>query len=78
MITGAQIRMARSAVRWSAAVLANKCGITERTIIRLEAVDGVPPSRSNTLVRIQSVFEDAGVEFIGSPDDAPGIRVPPD
>ena len=75
MISGSQIRMARSALKWSAGKLAENCGLAERTIIRLEAKDGIPPSRSDTLVKIQAAFESVGIEFIGSPDDAPGIRL---
>jgi hypothetical protein len=43
--------------------------------MRLEQTDGVPASRASTLMEIQRTFEAAGIEFIGSPDDRPGIRV---
>lgn len=74
MISGSQIRMARSALKWSASKLAEKCGLAERTIIRLEAKDGMPRSRTDTLSKIKIVFEKEGIEFLGAPDDAPGIR----
>jgi len=38
-------------------------------------MDEVPPSRSGTLFEVQKALEAAGVEFIGSPNDRPGIRV---
>ncbi len=43
--------------------------------MRFEAVDTVPPSRSSTLLDIQGALEAAGIEFIGSPTDRPGIRL---
>jgi transcriptional regulator with XRE-family HTH domain len=75
MITGAQIRAARAALGWSATRLANATGVAMKTIARLEQVDGLPPSRSRTLVVVQKVLEGAGIEFIGTPDDGPGIRI---
>jgi transcriptional regulator with XRE-family HTH domain len=75
MLTGLQIRAARAALGWSAAALAEKAGVALKTIARLENVDGVPPSRSSTLADIQRELEAAGVEFIGTPEDGPGIRL---
>lgn len=75
MIGGAQIRAARALLSWSAAELAERAGVTRFTIQRLEQTDGIPPSRSHTLDEIQRAFEAAGVEFLGSPDDKPGVRL---
>jgi transcriptional regulator with XRE-family HTH domain len=75
MISGVQIRSARAAVRWSASELARQSGVSVPTIQRLEQFDALPPSRSSTLVVIQRAFEAAGIEFIGTPDDGPGIRL---
>ena len=75
MITGAQIRSARAALRWTAARVASEAGVGIQTVIRFEAHDGVPPSRSSSLIAIRAAFEAAGIEFIGTPDDGPGIRV---
>ena len=75
MICGAQIRAARALLGWSADHLAEQVGVTRQTIQRLEHHDGVPPSRSQTLLDIQSAIEFAGVEFIGAPDDKPGVRL---
>jgi transcriptional regulator with XRE-family HTH domain len=75
MITGAQIRAARAALGWSALTLAEKSGVGLRTLIRMEQIDGVPSSRSSTLFVIKSALESAGIEFIGSPADGPGIRI---
>jgi DNA-binding transcriptional regulator YiaG len=75
VITGMQIRASRAALRWSAEVLAARAGVGVQTIKRLEAVDGVPPGRATTLQDVQSALEAAGIEFIGTPTDRPGIRV---
>jgi transcriptional regulator with XRE-family HTH domain len=74
MITGQQIRSARAALNWSAQTLAEYSGVSLRTLMRLEQTDSVPNSRASTLMDIQRAFEAAGIEFIGSPDDRPGIR----
>jgi len=75
MITGLQIRAARGALGWSASQLAEKAGVALRTIARFEETNGIPPSRTNTLVDVVKTLEAAGIEFIGAPDDGPGIRL---
>jgi DNA-binding Xre family transcriptional regulator len=75
MITGSQIRSARAALRWSVRELADRSGISIQTIKRLEVVEGIPQSRVQTLLDIKSALEAAGIEFIGSPNDGPGIRI---
>ncbi|MBX3527280.1 MAG: helix-turn-helix domain-containing protein [Rhodoblastus sp.] len=75
MITGAQIRAARAALRWSTDVLAERSGIGARTIARFEQVDGIPPSRSSNLQDVRKALESAGIEFVGDPEDGPGIRL---
>lgn len=75
MVTTEQIRMARGALRWSAQRLSDEAGVALKTIQRIEGHEGVPASHSQTLRSIQSALEAAGIEFIGSPDDRPGIRI---
>lgn len=75
MITSAQIRAARAALRMTSLELATRSGVAQRTIKRLEVSEGVPASHASTLVALQSALEAAGIEFIGSPDDGPGIRL---
>ncbi len=75
MITGIQIRSARAALGWSASALADRSGVSLRTLLRFEQLDGVPPSRSSNLIEVQKALEAAGVEFIGTPEDGPGIRL---
>ena len=77
MISGVQIRAARAALRWTIEELAEKSGLGIRTIKRFEAVDGIPSSRTSTLVELKRTLEAAGIEFIGALDDNPGIRLRP-
>lgn len=75
MITGVQIRSARAALGWSIEQLAQKSGVSGRTIKRYEAIDEIPPSRTSSLVDIKTALEAAGIEFTGTPEDRPGIRL---
>ena len=75
MLTSAQIRCARAALGWSAQDLAEKSGVVRRTIASIEGQSGVPGANSTTLQKIQAALEAAGIEFIGTPNDAPGIRI---
>ena len=75
MITGSQIRAARSVLKWSIEELSDHSGVGARTIKRFEAANGIPPSRSSTLHDVKSALEAAGIEFIGTPTDRPGIRL---
>lgn len=38
-------------------------------------MDGVPTGQVRTLLAIKAALEAAGVEFIGNPDDRPGVRL---
>jgi transcriptional regulator with XRE-family HTH domain len=74
LITSDQIRAARALLRWSGKDLAEKTGLGFSTLMRLEVLEGVPSAQAKTLEIIQSVFEKAGVEFIGSPENGAGVR----
>lgn len=75
MIVSGQIRAARAALGWTATRLAKEAGIGLRTVMRIEADDDIPKTTTGTLTKVQVALEAAGIEFIGTPDDAPGIRV---
>ena len=76
MITGSQVRAAKALIRWSGFDLSQKSGVSLSTIRRIEAVDGLPDSASVKLLHaIQQALEEAGVEFIGTPDHQPGVRL---
>ena len=74
-ITGEQIRAARGALNWSVRELAHHSGVATATIVRYELEAGVPKSRKDNLAVLRQTLEAAGIEFIGTPDDAPGIRI---
>ncbi len=38
-------------------------------------MEGVPAGNIKTLSAIQAALEQAGIEFIGSPNDSPGVRL---
>ncbi len=78
MITGAQVRAAKALVGWSGSDLASSAEVSLSSIRRIEAVDGVPDSMSvKTLMSVQYALEMAGIEFLGMPDDGPGVRLKP-
>lgn len=70
------MRAAKALIRWSGSDLALKADVSLSSIRRIEAVDGVPDSSSvKVLNAIQKALETAGVEFLGSPEDGPGVRL---
>jgi DNA-binding Xre family transcriptional regulator len=75
LITSGQIRAARALLRWSSADLSEQSGVGTATIKRMEVMDGVPSGQVRTLLAIKEALEAAGVEFIGAPDNAPGVRL---
>ena len=75
MITSNQIRAARALIRWSAADLASASGVGSATIKRMEVMEGVPSGNVKTLLALKAALESAGVEFVGTPDDRPGVRL---
>jgi hypothetical protein len=62
-------------LKWSATDLSQKSQVGTATIQRMEVMEGVPSGNVRTLSAIQVALEKAGVEFIGSPLDAPGVRL---
>jgi len=75
LITSDQIRAARALLRWSSADLSRYSGVGTATIKRMEVMDGVPSGQVRTIEALRAALELAGVEFIGSPSDAPGVRL---
>ena len=74
MLTSGQIKMARAALGWSIDVLAEKTSISSRTIKRIENTIGIPNATAANLKLIKQTLEQAGIEFIGSADEGPGVR----
>ena len=76
MISSDQIRAAKAILRWSGEELAQRAGVSLSTIRRVESSVGVPETQNmKTLVSIKRALEECGVEFIGSPDNRPGVRL---
>ena len=71
-----QVRAAKALLNWSGNDLANKANIGISTIRRIEACDGLLQSASiKTLEAIKEALEKGGVQFIGTPDSQPGVRL---
>ena len=77
MISTEQIRAARALLRWTAQNLADVSGVGVATIRRIELMDGVPSGQVRTIEALRGALEGAGVEFIRSPSDRPGVRLKP-
>ena len=75
MITIAQIRAARALLDWSRQMLSEKSGVGISALMRLEASNGIPGGNIKTFESVQKAFEKAGIQFIGTPDDGPGVRL---
>lgn len=75
-IISEQIRAAKAMIRWSGSDLAAASGVSLSSIRRVEATEGVPQGQNmRTILAIKVALESAGVEFIGTPDDRPGVRL---
>ena len=75
MITSEQIRAARQLIKITAAELAKRSGVGIATIRRFELMDGIPSGNARSIDLIQKALEEGGVEFIGTPDQQPGVRL---
>ena len=74
MITSSQIKAARALLGLTVAELAKMAGIGFTTMVRLESADGVPSGNVRTLSSVKSAIENAGIEFIGTPESGAGVR----
>jgi transcriptional regulator with XRE-family HTH domain len=74
MITGSQIRAARGLIGWSAKELAAASTVSLATVLRLEGQQGIPISHPRTLQDLKRAFEEAGLEFIGTPENGAGVK----
>ena len=62
-------------MRWSSEDLSKMAGVGTATTKRLEVQEGVPSVNTKTLIAIKQALEGAGIEFIGDPDNSPGVRL---
>lgn len=75
MISSQQIRAARALLRLTVVDLSQASGVGVATIKRIEAIDGLPSANARTLDALVKTLEAFGIEFIGSYDDGPGVRL---
>jgi transcriptional regulator with XRE-family HTH domain len=75
MIISEQIRAARQLIKVTAEDLAAASGVGVATIRRYELMSGVPSGNARSIEAIQRALEAYGVEFIGTPEDRPGVRL---
>jgi len=77
LITSDQIRAARAMLDWSRDQLSGKSGVGISALMRLESSQGVPSGNIKTFEAVQKAFEQAGIEFIGTPESGAGVRWKP-
>jgi len=69
------MRAARALLRWSSSDLSEHSGVGTATIKRMESMDGVPSGHVKTLWALKEALEQGGVQFVGAPDDSPGVQL---
>ena len=74
-VTVSQLRMARAALNWTLSDLAEASSVSSRTIRRIESENGLEKATPANLKLIRETLEAAGIEFIGTAEEGPGIRL---
>lgn len=75
MLTGPQIRAARSLIGMKQVELAAASGVSTPTIKAVEAQKGAVSANTKTVDGIQKALEAAGVEFIPENGGGAGVRL---
>ena len=79
MITAHQLRAARALLNIDQRQTADLAGLSVPTIQRMEASDGVIRANVDSLMKLVSALENAGIELIGpgapSPTGGRGVRL---
>jgi len=73
-MTSDQIRAARAMLNWTRETLSKSSGVGISALMRLESVKGTPAGNIKTYNSVKKAFEDAGIEFIGTPESGAGVR----
>jgi transcriptional regulator with XRE-family HTH domain len=68
LVDARQIKAARSFLRWGQSRLARETGLALSTICRLERSEGRIEANFDTVEKIRKALENAGIEFIGTPN----------
>jgi hypothetical protein len=74
-LTSAQIRAARSLIRWRAEDLARESAVGVATIRRAELTEDATSMTAANDLAIRRALEGAGVEFIDENGGGPGVRL---
>ena len=74
-LTSAQIRAARSLIRWTADELAAASALSVATIRRAELKESVTALTTANDLAVRRALEAAGVEFIDENGGGPGVRL---
>jgi hypothetical protein len=72
-----QVRAARALLGWSIANLSEASVVSVRAIKYFENEDPEKDLKDLTISKLVNALEVAGIEFIGTPEDGPGIRLRP-
>ena len=79
MISAAQLRAARALLGMDQKALADRCGLSVPTIQRMEASESVIRGNVDSLMKLVSALNEAGIELIGegtvSQDGGRGVRL---
>jgi transcriptional regulator with XRE-family HTH domain len=70
-----QIKAARMLLGWDQSQLAMAAGVGIATVKRIETGKGIVQSTARITDKIRMALQDAGIEFLGSPSDMPGVRL---
>ena len=76
-ILPSQVRAARAFLGWSIPELSAESGVSVRTIKYFESEQKEPSIKDATIAKLTEALLAAGIEFIGTPEDGPGIRLRP-
>ena len=74
-LTSAQIRAARSLIRWSAEDLARESSLSVATVRRAELAESETSMTVANDSAVRRALEAAGVEFINENGGGPGVRL---
>ena len=75
VISAAQMRAARALLDWTQTELAQKAGVSQATIKRMEGPEGPGRSTAHIVATVTKILEDAGVEFLTAGKDGTGEGV---
>ncbi|WP_432431560.1 helix-turn-helix domain-containing protein [Rhizobium leguminosarum] len=75
LITGRQLAAARTLAEMSQADVAKAANVSVPTLKRMEGASGAVPGMTNNVAAVVRALEDAGIMFIPSNGNGPGVRL---